>query len=265
MNTITWVVQNNLIYEKDLANLENAISRVGAKLDSVRIVPFSDELPEFLRNDSNIFYGSTTFMNNVYAKYGKNARGLFYDDKEFSMENYMEKWGREMLSYGAKFMTFDEFVNSPDMDPEQDWFVRPDADSKSFAGDVIKFKDIAEWHSKLLFDDIYGLSGDTKIMVSTPYNIAKEWRCLVVNGKYITGSQYRGYLNLVKDPFVPEEVIQYVEDRAKEYSPHDVFVMDIGLSGENYYIIECGCANSIGFYEMDVYEYVKAITNYIAG
>jgi hypothetical protein len=64
------------------------------------------------------------------------------------------------------------------------------------------------------------------------------------------------------------EMIKFVEDRCKEYQPHDVFAMDIAETRHDdgtlrYYIIECGCMNSVGFYHADINKYVEKITEWI--
>lgn len=57
-------------------------------------------------------------------------------------------------------------------------------------------------------------------------------------------------------------VVSFAEARCREYTPHDVFVMDICLSGDHYYIIECGCMNGAGFYKADIGEIVKPVSRY---
>ena len=59
-------------------------------------------------------------------------------------------------------------------------------------------------------------------------------------------------------------MIKFVEDRISEYKPHDNFAIDIASTHDGeYYIIECGCLNSVGFYKSDIKEYVKSISEYI--
>jgi hypothetical protein len=59
-----------------------------------------------------------------------------------------------------------------------------------------------------------------------------------------------------------QDMIKFVEDRCKEYMPHKIFVMDIALCGEDYYIIECGCMNSAGFYHANMYKLITAIEDH---
>lgn len=36
--------------------------------------------------------------------------------------------------------------------------------------------------------------------------------------------------------------------------------MDIALCGGEYFIIECGCLNSVGFYDSDIHKIVEAVS-----
>lgn len=61
------------------------------------------------------------------------------------------------------------------------------------------------------------------------------------------------------------EVISFAEARCQKYVPHEIFVMDVCQSADQYYILECGCLNAAGFYEADVYAIVRAVTAHIYG
>jgi len=262
---IRWVVQNNLSSESgDFSKIKEACDKLKVKCEGVAIIPFSKDLPEFTKDASeNIYYGATTFINNLQKEF--NPEGVFFDPKEFSMQNYINIWGDKMLSSEAKITTFDKF-SKEDHPDDSLWFIRPDADDKSFEGNVWDFNKIKVWKDNLQKYDNVNLDGDTLILVSPPYNIRKEWRNYVVDGKVVTASKYRENFKLKKcADDIPPEMIQFVEDRCKEYTPHDIFAMDIALCGDEheYYIIECGCMNSVGLYACDVDKLVEAISEYV--
>ena len=181
------------------------------------------------------------------------------------MENYLDKWGSHILSSEAEFMTFGAFSRL-DYPLGKAFFIRPDADSKAFAGMVMEFGKIREWCANLEEENAVELNPNTKIMAGPAYHIEKEWRNFIVNGKVVASSAYRKNFEMYKSATdIPVEMIAYVEARCKEYQPHDVFAMDIAkCSGEHeYYIIECGCMNSVGFYDANIFEYVKALSEYV--
>lgn len=263
MQNLRWIIQNNLIAENDLKEVQNACKDMGIEFQEILVVPFSSEIPEFKQDDKlNIYYGSTTLMYNIYHQLNK-PTGLFFDEETFSMENYINVWKEHMLNCEAKVTTFREFAKENHSDDSL-WFIRPDADDKSFNGDVRAFSDIKKFiDNSTKFDNVI-LTEDTKIIVGPPYNIKKEWRNYVVDGKVVSSSLYRKDFRLNKsNTDIPADMIEFVEARCKEYMPHKIFAMDIALCGGEYYIIECGCLNSVGFYASDIYKIVKSVSEFM--
>lgn len=264
MKNIRWIIQNNLIHENDLKAIQNSCKDMGVSFEEILVIPFSSEIPKFTQDDKiNIYYGSTTLMYNIYNQMNK-PQGLFFDEKTFSMENYLHIWKNFMLNGDAKITTFREFAKEGHPDDSL-WFSRPDADDKSFNGDVRTYKEIVDWSKTFTVYDNVNLSEDTKIVVGPPYNISKEWRNYIVDGKVVSSSLYRKDFRLNKSrKDVPQDMIDFVEARCKEYVPHKIFAMDIALCGGDYYIIECGCLNSVGFYDADIPKIVEEVSRFVS-
>lgn len=260
-NHIQWVVQRNLTSREDFERLENACLTIGVPFIPLEIIPFTPALPAFDKSKDTIIYGSTTF-NALAAEDVQLKKGLFFDPVTFSIENYKQRWGKYMLNGDARIMTFRELMTSDAYSPDQLLFIRPDDDSKSFAGEVKAFEEIAAWYGQLSQVSNMHLTPDTVIVVGVPYSIAAEWRLWIVAGKVVAASKYREYFKLRKEAGCPEAVKLFAEQRCKEYVPHEVFVMDICLCGDEYYIVECGSMNGAGFYKADVQAIVHAVTAY---
>jgi len=257
---IQWVVQANLTSLDDLSGLRNECKNSNIPFIEVKVIPFTTELPHFEILPCNIYYGSTTFNNLIYENQNT-RRGLFFDPETFSIENYIDKWSKHMLNYGASVTTFRELMSFRYEDQKL-LFIRPNDDSKSFAGEVKSFVEISDWYEKLRNISNINLTLESKIIVSEPYNLKSEWRLWIVNKKVVTASKYREYFKLAKELGCPPEVVSFAEQRCQEYTPHDVFVMDICLSSDDYYIIECGCMNGAGFYKADIGKIVKSVSEY---
>jgi hypothetical protein len=260
LSDIQWVVQRNITGDGSFQQLKSACQALSIGFVEVEVIPFANELPVFDRDKPGIYYGSTSLMNQIYAHRSLRS-GLFYDPDTFAISNYLTHWGSRMLNHGATITTFRELMDMP-YDKEKLLFIRPDADSKSFAGEVRTFQEIAEWYGKLRQTENSGLSLDTKIVVGEPYNIRKEWRLWIVNKQVVAASQYREYFQLKKVAGCPADVIAFAEQCCQHYTPHDIFVMDVGLCADTYYIIECGCMNSAGFYRADIETIVKEVSTY---
>ncbi len=256
LSDIQWVVQRNITDEGSFLALKAACDSLHIDFVEVEVIPFTSELPAFSSAKPSIFYGSTTFM---YQAYQAGYKGIFYDEQTFTISNYLTQWGNKMLNYGAQVTTFRQLMQM-DFDKNKLLFIRPDADSKSFAGETRLFKDIEQWCQQLQTIENSGLTLDTPIIVSEPYNIKKEWRLWIVDQKVVAASQYRAYFKLKKSAGCPPDVIAFVLQCCTQYIPHTIFVMDIGLCGEDYFIIECGCMNSAGFYHADIREIVEHVS-----
>lgn len=257
---IQWVVQQNLTSKEDFDRLRNACEKLAIPFIGINIVPFSSALPYFPRERRSILYGSTTI--NALAYQDKTLRdGLFFDETKFSIQNYFDKWGAHMLNYGSRICTFDELINSS-TESGKLLFIRPDDDSKSFAGEVIRFDEVKAWYDKLSIAGNTNLSLNSKIIVSEPYNIKAEWRLWIVEKEVVTASKYREHFRLKKEEGCPAEVVSFAKERCLEYTPNDVFVMDVCLSGNEYYIVECGCMNGAGFYKANIERVVQSVSDY---
>ena len=249
---IRWVVQSNLINASDHDRMIDVCRKHGYEHESLKVTPFTDDLPDIPDDMPTVFYGGTNFINNVHLS-KRWKPGAFFGDT-FSYCRYYEGFGANMLGEPT-FTTLREFSSSHREDSAQ-FFVRPDADLKMFAGEVMRFGDVVRWERNLRHgvdcSKHPGLTPDTKIVVSPPYAISHEWRLFVVGGRVSSGSHYRSKHNLDIREELPDAVVRFAEQRTQEWSPADVFVMDVGESAGNLYVIECNCFNSAGFYSSDV-------------
>ena len=258
---IQWVVQRNLTNQADFEGMKMACEKIGVPFIALYMIPFTAELPQFDRSRRSIIYGSTTF--NALAYEDESLReGIFFDKHKFSIENYNSQWGQYMLNYEASICTFKELMESRQHTADKLLFIRPDDDSKSFAGETKRFDEIEGWFNMLIGVENSTLSAESKIVVSEPYNIQYEWRLWIVNKKVVAASKYREYFKLRKEEGCPAAVITFAEQRCQEYTPHDVFVMDVCLCGDEYFIVECGCMNGAGFYKGNIESIITNVSEY---
>lgn len=67
MKEIGWVVQNNLTSDRYVYDgFDVAFKKHNIPYEFVQVIPFDENLPKFNKERLNVFYGSTTMMNNVY-------------------------------------------------------------------------------------------------------------------------------------------------------------------------------------------------------
>jgi len=83
---------------------------------------------------------------------------------------------------------------------------------------------------------------------------------IVHEGKVITGSQYKRNGQLDVKAGYPEGAAEVTEEACRKWYPHPVFVMDIGLVGDQYRIVECGSVNCAGYYDCDMGTIIRAMS-----
>jgi hypothetical protein len=96
------------------------------------------------------------------------------------------------------------------------------------------------------------LTPDTRIQLAKPVAIAAEYRFWMVKGRIVTKSLYKQGGRILHSSEVEARFDHYVEERLKEWAPHETFVMDVGDTADGIKIIEINTLNSCGFYAADV-------------
>lgn len=263
-NNICWVLQKNLTPEPILEQMKVALQVQNVDFQEVTVIPFSDELPDGIDFDRfNIFYGSTTLMMNAYNR-EQLRRGVFYEPELFTMRSYIKHWGEKMFNANAQFFSFEELV-AQDLVLESQWFIRPNGDTKAFSGTIMSFGEIKEWYKRVTQFAEGAVQASTEVVIAPPRIPDKEWRCFVVDQQMVTSCRYaQGGELAVNLTDAPEEMLSFVQDCVKKYTPHPIFVMDVALYQEEYYLLECGCMNSTGFYKAEVASVLAAINAFFA-
>ena len=261
-----WVIQKNLINIEDHNKIRDICLSHGYSHESIDVVPFSPDIPAIDTDQLTVFYGATNFINNIYLSKRWNP-GTFFTEN-FTMRASTEHYKEHMINYPCEFSTIREFSGSHQPMDKQ-FFIRPVKDLKEFTGEVMEFNKMVGWERQLRYlpgcDNNPNLTLDTEILVAEPCGIAHEWRAFVVNGMVSSGSHYRSYMHLDANKDFPQRVVDFVERMCEIWMPAPIFVMDIGESAGNLYIVECGCFNSAGFYKSDVEKIVVDISEFITG
>ena len=266
-NDPLWVIQNNLLNPEHIETKIKFLDCLGLKHFEIQVIPFCDDIPEIPEwNGPVIFCGSTKLSLNVWRDREEfNWRpGVFYDKYRFSFEGCREGFGDNMLNFDSEVHTLKEFRELTKFAPDQELFVRPAYDAKEFIGGVLEFQQLCKrWDG---VNSSHGpLSLESKIQVSTPKWIEREWRTMVVDGEVITASQYSREHCLCMDPDVPSEVIEYANKMAKLYAPDKVFTLDICRVADTneLKIVETNCFNSSGWYFCDMYKMLDTVNQFL--
>lgn len=262
MKQINWILQKNLIDDKTLEGLKKSILLDNAEYQEEYVVPFSEDLPFDINKDkNNVLYGTTTLIMNATAN--QDYKGaVFYNDELFQMKVYLDKWNTRMLNNDARIVEIHKFINE-DHQGEEEWFIRPNEDTKSFTGLVTTFSEFKEMANNAVGGTPY-FQNESLILVSKPKRIEKEWRNFIVDGTVVASSRYCvNRQRSIDNSDTPCDMIRFAEECCKEFTPHDVFVMDVALCEGQYYIVECNCFNDTGFYDHDIFSVVKSVNKFM--
>ena len=261
-----WVVNTCLKREGGYEALIHQLERQGVDYTLVRKPPFADYLiameddldeegnhrPITLVIEGPVFVTGTTSMKEVSENHGWSPG---YLDSP-SLSECIEHWGDLCLNAEARFGQIKDIVP-----PEGDFFIRPDKDSKAFAGTIMSAEKFDGWRESLM--DIKGwtsLPPETKVIMAPMKTIWAEYRCTIVDGIYVTGSRYKTGRTVAYSPDVGQRIIDFANARVAEWNPRIAFTLDIADTPEGLKVIETNAISSSGFYAIDMNIFVGEIT-----
>lgn len=263
MDKVTWAVQTNLGEIPAIEKLRQACEDTGNVFVPFQAIPFCDDLPDLPTDGPTVFYGSTNVIHRIHKSQRWNP-GTFFNEGNFNFSTWSKRY-KCLNAYGHT-MTLARMVadfKHLDIRNDREFFIRPVADDKAFAGTVMNAGEITEWVGELSSCDSPQVSPDTVIMFAKPVHIAREWRIFIVNGHPSNGSLYRVDHKLKTSAAVPIHVVDFARQQAKLFQPASVFTMDIAEASGELYVIEVNCFNSSGFYDSNVSALVGDISHFL--
>jgi len=246
----------------DMEKLAHALDRLGIAYSWHKVVPFvGDLIPEPEVRDPNavMLFGAYTLWR--YAR----AKGL--SPGVFVIRPFVEEtpWLPHLLNGpGARFFTMREIAEGLE-DDGQLWFLRPVADGKEQAGKVRPTSEILEIARKVMSLDPEeiphgSLRPETRMMLTQPARILKEWRIWIVRDEVVTASLYKEGARVTYRPEIDAEALAFAQDLVRlnpGYAP--AYVMDICRTESGLNLLETNCLNAAGFYAADVMKLAAAI------
>lgn len=249
-----WLIQSNLFGEAEFDELVRIMEVGELPHQFVTVVPFSGELiPEPCIPDGYVCVLGSTSM----ARMGKERGwipGSFLNDN-YDAAVWMMEYGDLCANHGASICRFG------DVDPWKydDFFLRPCLDDKSFNGNVISSEKFSEWKSKIMGANGLTVSEDTMVVHGPAMNIAREWRCFMVDGKAVTSSLYRVNGRLLRSRMVDPSVIEFAEAADSRWRPSRAYALDVWMVDGRLTIGEINNINSAGWYDGDISKVIQAI------
>jgi len=278
-----YIIQENVFREQHYDMLKKSIERMGLPYTVVRIFPFIDkitslsdipegmndltvqdyhigsynvdELPDFDPGTDNVFVFGAIKLARIVRNKGWHPGSMMNENHDYLV--YKDHYKENLLNYDSQiFKTSDKFEWSHG----ERKFIRPTQDTKSFTGTVFtkpEWEEFIENHLYNYKSEIFNES--TLIQVSTVKEIHKEIRFWVVDGKIITGSQYRLGNQTIYDEYFEDEAKEFAQSMVDKFQIAKAFVIDVCLTDYGWKVVECGCINCAGFYKADLQKVINAL------
>lgn len=278
-----YIIQENVFREANYDLLRESISRLGLPYTVVRIFPFVDkitsldhipasmpelsvqealsgaynvdDLPDLDPGDVPVFIFGATKLARLVRKRGWSPGSMLNDNHDYMV--YKEHYGSNLLNYDSEILKASDTIN---WNPGEIKFIRPTQDTKAFNGTVFSqnvWEEFIENHLYNYKSEFF--NENTLIQVSTVKEIYKEIRFWVVNGKVITGSQYRLGNQTILDSYYEDEARDFAQSMVNLFSLAPAFVIDVCLTDSGWKVVECGCINCAGFYKADLQKVIIAL------
>lgn len=254
-----WLLEKEIKHPENDIKLRNTLSNLGIPFIEIEKKSFESIKYDDIKNvEFDFVYASTNIVEELKDK----ISGIYFNEDNFNYKSWAKHYGSNLFNDPKE--TY--IVQVKNLDPSllndiEDYFLRPVKDLKSFSGTVVNKNELLHFCSEIKEGKYTYLDENVELVIAPAYKIEKEWRCFMVNDKVAAASQYKenGKL-LISNKNLPKEMIIFAESMAKIWSPDKIFTLDIGMANQKYYIIEAQCSNSSGFYDCNMVELVKSIS-----
>jgi hypothetical protein len=236
-----------------------AVQELGMEVVPARYVPFRQEFdPSFLPADRPvIFYGSVGTVR-CYSRLSAPAVRPFawFDHEAMSCRGYYARWGPFLLQEDYAFYPFAELLRLRDRLYERHGedgrlFVRPDANDKSFTGEVVDRGRFDAWHG---LHREGGVAPDLLCVAARPARILAEYRLVVCDRRVVAASLYKKEGEAAMEEGCPEEVRSFAEAVAgsAEWQPAPIYCLDAAVTPSGPRVVEVGEVNCSDLYRCDL-------------
>lgn len=263
---VHWLVDEILQerqYDCGFPTIAEAAKNLGCQVYQTKYIPFSDRPDENIPFPNGpicvISHGSIQFIRQIQRWYTEWCPGAYFVSKTESFSTFAAHYGSDMLNDEFYMLPYGEFVRRGLKEGER-VFIKPNAGFKEFTGKVIAWDNFNEETNSMKQIEI--VDPESLIIVAPVKDIKAEFRYVIVNGKVITGSEYRWDNTLdVRVDTLPECDDMAWKVAKHEWQPDYAYVCDIAMTESGPKIIELNAFSSSGLYACDTNKIVKAISD----
>jgi hypothetical protein len=260
MRRVNWLFEKDT-HDDSLQGMMSAADELGVPYQVYDFRPFElrDRLAElFSPKACVVVYGSIQLCHAV-SKFASWVPGCYSSFPAYKctsyypiLSSYLLNSNYVMIPYGELKRRKDFLINS--LGEDNCVFIRPDAGLKTFTGKVVARENFEVEIDKFGF---YDTMPSDLCVVATPFNITREWRCLIVDRKVVASSLYLPE----RERDCPQEVVDLAAEIAQKYEPDKCWTIDIcQLKDGTLKLLEIGSFSCAGMYKCDPRLIIKSVT-----
>lgn len=260
MPSPVWLIESSGNHPTQVPQrLMYTVQELGMEVIPGRYVPFRQEFdPSFLPVDRPVlFYGSVSTVRCFARLAAPTVRPFaWFDFEAMSCRGYYSRWGAHLLQEDYAFYPFAELRRLRDRlyerhGEEGRLFIRPDANDKSFTGEVVTRERFATWHG---LHQEGGVAPDVLCVVARPAHIEAEYRLVMCDRRVVSASLYRQGSEAAMQEGCPEEIRDFAERVAAstEWQPVPIYCLDVAQTPAGPRVVEIGEVNCSDLYRCDL-------------
>lgn len=237
------LLQKNIWNEYGYTRLINSFIDIGANIQEVNVIPFTETFSEEIHIIPDYIFGSNRFTN-ICRNLGYPVFKTFDPIERF----YPSELWLNSNGYDCKWK---------DIKIDEPKFIKPYTE-KFFTGRIVESQE--DLSKVQLATSFISDENEEIVRVSDIVKIEKEIRWFIINGAPITSSFYKINGNVKhtnNDLF--EESLSFVKNVLSYGCIDDAFVLDCGLANDEWKIVELNNINSSGIYECNTDAIVTAL------
>jgi hypothetical protein len=257
----TWILEKDVFSYRQEAEMLAWLKENDIPYHQVKIIPFIHEIDGEVPDIQGpvVVYGS--IGSQKLADQQEWSPGVF-TGPEINETVLQEKFGDMYLNSDAKVCKFRDL---PGIITSGEVFIKPNTDTKEFAGTVIEAEKMQWWIANMMKSGYLEESFlDNEVLFSKPKTIGCEWRIVVVDGKIAAHSVYRQYGIVKPEIWLPKETEEFIKNSITVYKPLPVYVLDVcQIDDGSFKVIEMNTFNSAGWYACDVNTVMTSVTDFV--
>lgn len=264
-----WLLQENVANENGLYELIDVLSRSRISFAVVKWLPWATHPTPNLfgfETENTVVLGSVPMCQWAANHQPPLVPGV-WQSQFFAVAHYKKVFGDHYFNWDAAIVSLRDLLLTVGLEPAlSEFFVRPNDDTKTFAGIVLRQEQAAAWVTTQV--EMHGPAVlNTLVAISSVKPIRAEYRFVIVAGQVVTGSQYRQHgrltLQQLVDPQAPayRAATQLAALWPQRSVADAVFMLDLADTENGFRVIELNCFNCAGWYACDPQQIVCALQN----